>query len=61
MVRWYSLVTDIDERKRAEDELEKAFEEIKRLKTASKTRTWRLGSRSIRRSCLRRLLAPHRR
>jgi formate hydrogenlyase transcriptional activator len=32
IVRWYSLVTDIDERKRAEDELEKAFEEIKRLK-----------------------------
>jgi formate hydrogenlyase transcriptional activator len=32
IVRWYTLVTDIDERKRAEDELEKAFEEIKRLK-----------------------------
>jgi PAS domain S-box-containing protein len=32
IVRWYNLVTDIDERKRAEDELEKAFEEIKRLK-----------------------------
>ena len=32
IVRWYSLVTDIDERKHAEDELEKAFEEIKRLK-----------------------------
>jgi len=32
IVRWYSLATDIDERKRAEDELEKAFEEIKRLK-----------------------------
>jgi PAS domain-containing protein len=31
IVRWYSLATDIDERKRAEDELEKAFEEIKRL------------------------------
>jgi formate hydrogenlyase transcriptional activator len=29
---WYMLLTDIDERKRAEDELEKAFEEIKRLK-----------------------------
>jgi len=32
IVRWYSLATDIDERKRTEDELEKAFEEIKRLK-----------------------------
>ncbi len=32
IARWYSLVTDIDERKRAEGELEKAFEEIKRLK-----------------------------
>jgi formate hydrogenlyase transcriptional activator len=32
IVRWYNLVTDIDERKRAEDELGKAFEEIKRLK-----------------------------
>src|SRR5712692_7446430 len=32
IIRWYSLVTDIDERKRAEDELKKAFEEIKRLK-----------------------------
>jgi formate hydrogenlyase transcriptional activator len=32
IVRWYSLVTDIDDRKRAESELEKAFEEIKRLK-----------------------------
>src|SRR3984893_18717273 len=32
IVRWFSLGTDIDERKRAEDELEKAFEEIKWLK-----------------------------
>ena len=32
IVRWYTLATDIDERKRAEDKLEKAFEEIKRLK-----------------------------
>jgi formate hydrogenlyase transcriptional activator len=32
IIRWYSLVTDIDERKRAEAELERAFEEIKRLK-----------------------------
>src|SRR5258705_111302 len=32
IVRWYNLVTDIDERKRVEGELEKAFEEIKRLK-----------------------------
>ena len=32
IVRWYVLATDIDERKRSEGELEKAFEEIKRLK-----------------------------
>jgi formate hydrogenlyase transcriptional activator len=32
IVRWYNLATDIDARKRVEDELEKAFEEIKRLK-----------------------------
>ena len=32
IVRWYSLVTDVDDRKRAEEKLEKAFEEIKRLK-----------------------------
>jgi PAS domain S-box-containing protein len=29
---WYILLTDMDDRKRAENELEKAFEEIKRLK-----------------------------
>jgi formate hydrogenlyase transcriptional activator len=29
---WYMLLTDIDDRKRAEGELEKSFEEIKRLK-----------------------------
>jgi formate hydrogenlyase transcriptional activator len=29
---WYMLLTDIDDRKRAEGELQKAFEEIKRLK-----------------------------
>jgi hypothetical protein len=29
---WYKLMTDIDDRKRAEGELENAFEEIKRLK-----------------------------
>jgi formate hydrogenlyase transcriptional activator len=29
---WYILMTDIDDRKRAEGELENAFEEIKRLK-----------------------------
>ncbi|MDX6709862.1 MAG: formate hydrogenlyase transcriptional activator, partial [Blastocatellia bacterium] len=29
---WYILLTDIDDRKRAEGELEKAFDEIKRLK-----------------------------
>jgi PAS domain S-box-containing protein len=32
VVRWYTLATDIDKRKRAEAELEKAFEEIRRLK-----------------------------
>jgi formate hydrogenlyase transcriptional activator len=32
IVRWYNLGTNIDERKRAEDRLGKAFEEIKRLK-----------------------------
>jgi PAS domain S-box-containing protein len=32
VVRWYTLATDIDKRKRAEAELEKAFEEIKRLR-----------------------------
>jgi transcriptional regulator with GAF, ATPase, and Fis domain len=32
ITRWYILLTDIDDRKRAEGELEKAFEEIKRLK-----------------------------
>src|SRR5262249_29868240 len=31
LVRWYILVTDIDERKRAESALEKAYEEIRRL------------------------------
>jgi formate hydrogenlyase transcriptional activator len=31
LVRWYILVTDIDERKRAETTLEKAYEEIRRL------------------------------
>jgi PAS domain S-box-containing protein len=32
VVRWYTLATDIDKRKRAEAQLETAFEEIKRLK-----------------------------
>ncbi len=32
VVRWYTLATDIDKRKRAEAQLERAFEEIKRLK-----------------------------
>jgi formate hydrogenlyase transcriptional activator len=32
IVNWYGTDTDIDDRKRAEGELEKAFEEIKRLK-----------------------------
>jgi formate hydrogenlyase transcriptional activator len=31
VVRWYILVTDIDERKRAENALEKAYAEIRRL------------------------------
>ena len=32
ILRWYVLATDIDDRKRSEGELGKAFEEIKRLK-----------------------------
>src|SRR3984957_13709553 len=32
VVRWYVLATDIDDRKRSESELGKAFEEINRLK-----------------------------
>jgi formate hydrogenlyase transcriptional activator len=32
IVRWYVLATDVDDRKRSEGELGKAFEEIKRLK-----------------------------
>jgi formate hydrogenlyase transcriptional activator len=31
IVRWYAIVTDIDERKRAENALEKAYAEIRRL------------------------------
>jgi formate hydrogenlyase transcriptional activator len=31
IVRWYMLVTDIDERKRADNALEKAYQEIRRL------------------------------
>jgi hypothetical protein len=31
ILRWYMLVTDIDERKRAENALEKAYAEIRRL------------------------------
>jgi len=41
---WYTLPRDIDKRKRAEAELEKAFEEIKRLKDAFMTRTWSQGA-----------------
>ena len=37
IVRWYHLVTDIDERKRAEDELAKAFEEIARSEAELRT------------------------
>jgi PAS domain S-box-containing protein len=32
IVRWYQLVTDIDDRKHAEERLKRAFEEIRRLK-----------------------------
>jgi transcriptional regulator with GAF, ATPase, and Fis domain len=32
IVRWYNLATDVNYRKRAEGELEKALEEVKRLK-----------------------------
>jgi PAS domain S-box-containing protein len=32
IIRWYNLVTDIDERKRAEDEFRKAFEKIAKIR-----------------------------
>jgi formate hydrogenlyase transcriptional activator len=37
IVRWYNLVTDIDERKRAEDELSKAFERIAKSEAELRT------------------------
>src|SRR5580693_8844462 len=37
IVRWYNLVTDIDERKRAEDELEKAFDKITKSEAELRT------------------------
>src|SRR5712692_4589220 len=37
IVRWYHLVTDIDERKRAEDELAKAFDEIAKSEAELRT------------------------
>ncbi|MEK6299266.1 MAG: PAS domain S-box protein [Acidobacteriota bacterium] len=37
IVRWYNLVTDIDERKRAEDELERAFAEIAKSEAELRT------------------------
>jgi formate hydrogenlyase transcriptional activator len=37
IVRWYSLVTDIDDRKRAEDELRKAFEKIAKSEAELRT------------------------
>src|SRR5260221_7635964 len=37
IVRWYQLVTDIDERKRAEDELAKAFDEIAKSEAELRT------------------------
>jgi formate hydrogenlyase transcriptional activator len=37
IVRWYTLVTDIDERKRAEDELEKAFVDIAKSEAELRT------------------------
>jgi PAS domain S-box-containing protein len=37
VVRWYNLVTDIDDRKRAEDELERAFDEIAKSEAELRT------------------------
>jgi formate hydrogenlyase transcriptional activator len=37
MVRWYNLVTEIDDRKRAEAELEKAFDEIAKSEAELRT------------------------
>ena len=37
VVRWYNLVTDIDDRKRAEGELERAFEEIAKSEAELRT------------------------
>jgi formate hydrogenlyase transcriptional activator len=37
VVRWYNLVTDIDDRKRAEGELERAFEEIEKSEAELRT------------------------
>jgi len=37
IVRWYTLVTDIDERKRAESELERAFDEIAKSEVELRT------------------------
>src|ERR1700730_18558609 len=37
VVRWYNLVTEIDERKRAEGELERAFDEIARSEAELRT------------------------
>jgi formate hydrogenlyase transcriptional activator len=37
IIRWYNLVTDIDERKRAEDELRKAFEKIAKSEAELRT------------------------
>jgi len=37
IIRWYNLVTDIDERKRADDELRKAFEKIAKSEAELRT------------------------
>jgi formate hydrogenlyase transcriptional activator len=37
IIRWYNLVTDIDERKRAEDELRKAFDKIAKSEAELRT------------------------
>jgi hypothetical protein len=42
----------------ARTDLEKALEEIRRLKDRPKTKIWRCGSNSIKLSCLRRLRVP---
>jgi PAS domain S-box-containing protein len=60
VIEYVGTGMDVTEQRQARAKLENAFEEIKRLRTNSKTKTWRCGKRSIRGSCLTRLSA-HRR